>query len=130
MEPEACQPNNLQAEFGGSLVSSVPKLNGVFKDSMSYILILTYHTICVLRSCLKTQIKWQGASSSHLPCLQVRRQRSGRSWFQPSRTNSLLDPNLIIPIESSSGQVDQVVEHLNSKIEAPSSNLSITKKNF
>jgi hypothetical protein len=71
MEPVVCQPNNLEAEFGGSLVSDVPKLHGVFKVSMGYI----------TRSSLKTQIKWEGASKSHLPCLQVRKQRSGRSWF-------------------------------------------------
>jgi hypothetical protein len=36
MVPVACLPNTLEAEVRGSLVSGVPKLHGVFKDSLGY----------------------------------------------------------------------------------------------
>jgi hypothetical protein len=52
MEPGAYIPNTLETEVRGSLVSGVPKLHGVFKDSLGY------KAWC----CLKIQIKWQGMS--------------------------------------------------------------------
>jgi hypothetical protein len=68
MDPVACQPNTLQAELGGSIASGVPKLHGVFKDSLGNITNVGTR-LCELVSGLVRKLKELRLKSQTRPCL-------------------------------------------------------------